>query len=1388
MTIARCLNLTLAFMVALTILPVAANGQDPVWPFAGPAFQASAEEILKAAAQIQPEKFTEATILFERDSYRFDQDGRVAYRHLILYRIESQAGVEGWAEAAVRYSPWYQNQPQVEARVILADGRVSQLDAKTVTDGPASERDDDSYTDDRIRKAPLPGLAIGAIVEEEIVVEDKQPFFAGGGVYRVSASTSVPVVSSEILVEAPATLKLQYRVHHLANAKISESEQDEVHHLQFAVGYMAARENADINLPTHDDNFPFIEFSTGESWAAVAKVYRALAEKNIDPNLVKRLLPIAAGATRLQTIQRLVARLHKEIRYTGLEFGQASLQPAPPAEILKHHYGDCKDKASVLVAMLRAAGVPASLALIDSGPGIDLTPELPGMNLFDHAIVYVPGAEKTEPAIWIDATAEYTQVGTLPSMDQGRKALIIAEDTTELTTMPEFKAEDDRLTEMREVVMAPYGSAHISETSLTYGDVDANYRFDFGEADTREKRENLESYVRSQYLANALTKVDHGDGKDLTKPFELKLEMEKAGRGNTGTEDASVGIPIGAIFSRLPGWFRTDPQTKGEQLTGQKEEDQKRAVAARADTYDVHPFLTEWHYRITPPEGFELRALPEDKRTELGPATFTQHYEQDSNGVIRAVLRFDTGKPHYSTDEALALRDAVLTTFKEDMTVLLFDQKGAKLLASGKTREALAVDRALIDLHPDQALQHVHMAYAYLNAGLGDRARAEALKATQLDSISAVAFQALGWICQFNEIGVRFGRGFDWDCAAEAYKKAIALDPDDNYTPINLSILEEFDRNGDRYVADAPMADAASILRSIIDKDKETGEAYHDDLFFDLLYSEQYKELLKDLDSLPSSVVRNAMSISATVAMEGGQKGVEDGIARADHLSAGASARNSALAAAGTQLLYLRMYPEAASVMAASAEGQPDSAATAQRVSDFRQLKRWNDEYLPDSDPRSIIQRMIVTGMRGKLDQKAAEMLEARQAYGSDLEWQRKLEQTRETSGALHLQSESSRLPSAVLLDRIAGSLKLSSEGNDTKGYSITTQMLGDNPRSYFVVKDRNNFKIVTDGRYYSESGNEALYLLNSGRDTEAQGLLDWIREKSHKGGGDDPLSGPLLPRFWSVGDAADHKAMLLAAASLTALTPAIRAVLPDVHAEWVSATNDDQRLNLELLLAIGYRAIEDGANLRAMSSAIIAKYPDSYMAIELVNDADALAKDWTRSKSILDAQLAKHPDDEALLRLQARVAEAQGNFEQARASRQKLFDNGKATYDDYNSYAWTGLFDGKIDDDVIKAAQQSNLLTRNADYGVLHTLACLYASQGRTAEAHDLLKKAMNVANLSEPNSAVWFALGLIYERYGVNDAAIEAYRKVEKPEGRVDPTDTWILAQNRLRALGAS
>ena len=139
---------------------------------------------------------------------------------------------------------------------------------------------------------------------------------------------------------------------------------------------------------------------------------------------------IAGKSTVREKEAAILDYVDREVRYTGIEFGEAAIVPHDPADTLALKYGDCKDKATLLVAMLRAAGIPAYVALLNAGSRLDVPADLPGMGLFDHAIVYVPG---TAPAFWIDATDQYARLGQLPINDQGRHALIARPESTALT-------------------------------------------------------------------------------------------------------------------------------------------------------------------------------------------------------------------------------------------------------------------------------------------------------------------------------------------------------------------------------------------------------------------------------------------------------------------------------------------------------------------------------------------------------------------------------------------------------------------------------------------------------------------------------------------------------------------------------------------------------------------------------------------------------------------------------------------------------------------------------------------------------------------------------------------------------------------------------------------
>jgi tetratricopeptide (TPR) repeat protein len=1371
-----------------------AFGQAATSALDGPAF-AAPSEIIAAAAKVTPEKYANVTILYEEEKDVLDIDGRVTNVHRLIYRIETQAGIESWSESAVAWEAFYQKEPTIRARVIRPGGSVAELDAKTITDVPARNEGDGTYSDERIHKAPLPGLSVGAIVESETTRIDKEPFFAGGGVYRFFLQRDVPVMRTRVIVEAPAALPLQYRVGLLPGIAVKDESAAGTRRLVFDQGYLAAAINSDIQLATRAPRVPAVEVSTGKSWESVAEAYRLLAEPQIQPDQAKEFIRGANPADhapsdtdgRLALIQALVSRLHKEVRYTGIEFGQAKLQPQPPSEVLKRHYGDCKDKASLLVSMLRASGIPADLALLNAGPGRDVTPDLPGMNQFDHAIVYVPPTPAGGRGLWIDATAEFTRVGDLPYGDQGRLALVIEQGAKELKLIPEASPEDSVLVETREFSLADYGPAKAIESSHSTGHIDSYYRSEYGNTAGKEMRASLESYVRSAYAAKALGKVESGDPKDFTQPFVMRLEVDKTKRGNTGISDAYVTLfPTGA-FGRLPRWFFIDPDQGSQTLTPEEKADREKAQEQRAAEYEVEPFIAERRYRITPPAGFILRALPADKTIQMGPATWTQAYSSDSSGVVTATFRFHTGKGRYTTEEALELRKAVLAAIKEDAVSILFDQSGAKQFVAGKVREALSIDRGFVDAHPNDPLPHIRMAYALMAAGVGQEARAEALKATVLAPKSALAFSALGWMLQFNAIGVRLAKGFDLNGALAAYRTSKALDPEDLETRANLAFLSEYDGNGARYSSVEGLKAAIQEYRDLAKQDRGTGEQYEDNLLFDLLYSHQYKELLSEVETLPGTDIRNSLGISATVAAEG----VDAGLKRADRLSADSAQKSRALGVAGTQLIALRMYPQAAAILSAGIQGQENAAAVARQIEILRTLQPYTPPVSAEATPTAVVEGMVADAALNRLTKNEIEKIVSRNGYANQAEWEASLEKTEESTGSFQALMRNSGFTQANLADMTLGTMKISAKGDDATGYRVTTQTIGAAAQQFFVTKEGDCYKIVASQGDLSEVGNFALYSLRHGNEAAARNVLDWKRDLIHRGGGDDPLSGPLFARLWTSGESKGADAIELASASLIAHRTNIATLLPAIAVRrdrWTPAQGKPDLTDLNLVLATGYVSIGDGPRAKAAAEALLKEWPDSVTAMRLAGSAYALDHNWAAWNSLLDAQLAKHPNERELLWERARAAQTQGDFAGAGTFLHTVLDGGQATSNDYNFYSWNTLFEKSADADAIQEAQQANSLSNNRSFADLHTLACLYAARGKTTEAKQVLLQAMDAAGLVQPNSEVWFGFGALYEQYGVNDAAVEAFRKVKQPEGTISPVDTYVLAQEHLKELKAS
>jgi tetratricopeptide (TPR) repeat protein len=1359
-----------SFVVILVFFSARANAQTS-WTI--PRFAADPSALSKTASAANPKPGTDVVVLDEEDEYVFDAAGKSVYTRYIAYKVYTQNGVEGWSGVEINWQPWHQQRPSVRARVIAPDGAVHDLDPKAITDSAAKDDDEDVYGDGRVVRAPLPAVGPGAVVEEEETIIETAPLFSAGVVARSYFGRPVPVQRARLVLDVPPGLPLKYKAELLPDLKPVQTEANGRTRFVFDLGPMEALDDFEEHLPSDIAERPQVAFSTGASWQSIAEGYARVVDEKASTKEVQSIVNgiVSGKSTRDEKVSSILQYLARNIRYTGVEFGDAAIVPHSPAETLKHKYGDCKDKATLAVAMLRAAGIPANVALLNVGARQDVSVDLPGMGLFDHAIVHVPGA----PELWLDVTDQYARLGQVPSRDQGRSSLIAAAGSTALVRVWEASSQDNRITERRDFVLAEHGPATVVETSEPHGVFESEYRSWYADADNKQVRKNLTDYVASQYLAKKLGDVQRSEPGDLSRPFQLTIHADSAKRGATELETAVVAIRFDTLFERLPRDLQQREPEPDSNADAQKEKPKKPRIV---DIELPTAFVNEWQYHIVPPAGFQAKPLPPNAKLALGPGLLTEEFSVDSDGSVRARVAFEISKRRITAAEGRELRTSVAKVLEAAPLLIYFEPTTQALLQQGKTREAFQASRDLVAQHPKAVVYRLRRATELLNAGMGQAAREEARAAVRLEPNSALAQKTLAVILEYDLVGRQYRRGSDFDGAEAAFRAAKKLDPDDHEISGNLAILLEHNRDGERYGPGAKLKEAVAEYKTLTEEDRDK-VGLKNNLAFALFYAGDCPDAKKEAEG------RNPQLSAIIVACEAVLAGSQTGMTEARKRSSNDDERKTILKTAGEMLMRARKYPLAAEFLEAGASGS--NASNTMGLAALLRKAQIHEDMKPVDTPAELVTRMflVLAERDATLDRFTA--LHSRNADRvMQLSSAEKKKDLLNSGRSMRAQIGRFGIPSDVMLDIVLQSLAVQQEGNDTDGYRVTMRPPGANKMVLFVVKESGKYKLLDSSEKPNSIAFEILDRLSRQDSSGARVLLDWMRDEQHLVGGDDPLAGFAFPRLWTKGQEADSASMRIAAAAMLAQTPeTAKEALPILEAACISAGTEANKLNVSLALLDAYANLDAYEKTHALASELAKAYPQSKRLF--LDDLKAL-RDLKRFEEAdaLTREMAKRlPDDLDVTRAPIFTAVSRGDYASAHELGRKLLAAGKAEAPDMNGIAWNSLFTGKTDADDLDTATKGAQLSQN-NTAMLHTLGCVYAELGKTKEAREVLIQAMDLLALDEPNSDYWYAFGRIAEQYGESDVARADYEKAEKPKKAVQMAgSSYQLAQLRLAAM---
>jgi hypothetical protein len=211
------------------------------------------------------------------------------------------------------------------------------------------------------------------------------------------------------------------------------------------------------------------------SWAEVGSFFYSLSnpQRQTTPAIDAMARQLVAGKTSFVDKVRAIGTFaQKNIRYVAIEIGIGGLQPHTAESILKNSYGDCKDKATLMSAMLSTVGIRSYFLSVNTERGY-VSPEAPSAYTFNHEIIAieVPKGEKLPPSfqsvvthsklgplLIFDPTDEMTPVGQLPFYFQSNFGLLVQEKGSDLIPLPVPTPESNELSRTAKLTLSPEGT------------------------------------------------------------------------------------------------------------------------------------------------------------------------------------------------------------------------------------------------------------------------------------------------------------------------------------------------------------------------------------------------------------------------------------------------------------------------------------------------------------------------------------------------------------------------------------------------------------------------------------------------------------------------------------------------------------------------------------------------------------------------------------------------------------------------------------------------------------------------------------------------------------------------------------------------------------------
>jgi transglutaminase-like putative cysteine protease len=512
------------------------------------------------------------------------------------------------------------------------------------------------YSDERVRRLSLGGVAVGTIADFSYTITDTKPFPPADHYGSWTVSPGAPILRSRLILDVPATVRPNIREENLAFPR-QEAVVNGRRIYTWATADVA-RIRPEMYAADSNGVIQALSYALPRTWADIGTWYAGLAKDRYAMSAATRAKVrelVAGAATREDSLRALHRWVVQDIRYVSVSLGTGGYQPRQVDEVVRTGFGDCKDKATLFVAVLRDWGVRAHPVLLRTGR---VDRDLPTVHQFNHAIAAL---EQPEGGYrFVDLTASRTPWGELPYSVQGEFAIVVRDDgRVDEVTLPLAPPSANVSAMKLTGALTPEGVFNGRYEEYATGVLQYDLRNAFDAPLDSTKRANM-----TRALANSIYAGMTGDslqvtvGKDLTVMPRAAIMLTGGKAATRAGETMILSLHIGNM----------------ERLA--MVADQLEAQAPRRFPIDAEgifgPSTRQTELRFTLPEGWTARLPASVHATSVFGEFHSEYALEGRDLVVRRRLLGARGV--YAPERLPDLTSWLRAMAKEDTRFIVLEQ------------------------------------------------------------------------------------------------------------------------------------------------------------------------------------------------------------------------------------------------------------------------------------------------------------------------------------------------------------------------------------------------------------------------------------------------------------------------------------------------------------------------------------------------------------------------------------------------------------------------------------------------------------------------------------------------------------------------------------------